>query len=64
MPISSTHIISGGIMGTGAAERIKAVRRGMYFDIFLIWVITMPATAIVSGLFYFFLLNGVKLLGI
>lgn len=64
MPVSSTHIISGGIMGTGSAERIKAVRWGMSFDIFLVWVITMPATAVVSAIIYFLLLNGVKLLGI
>jgi len=63
LPVSSTHIISGAVMGTGAAERVKAVRWGSSFNVFFVWRITMPATALVSAVIYFLLINGVKLLG-
>ena len=63
LPVSSTHIISGAVMGTGAAERVKAVRWGSSFNIFLVWLITMPFTAAVSAIIYFLLINGVKFVG-
>lgn len=63
LPVSTTHIISGAVMGTGAAERVKAVRWGSSFDIFLVWLITMPATAIVSAGIYFLIIQGVKFVG-
>ncbi|MEW6556179.1 MAG: inorganic phosphate transporter [Elusimicrobiota bacterium] len=63
LPVSTTHIISGAVMGTGAAERVKAVRWGSSFDIFIVWLVTMPATACVSAGIYFLLINGIKLLG-
>ncbi len=61
MPVSSTHIISGSVMGTGAAERVKAVRWEMGYNIFWIWLVTIPLTAGISGLIYFLILNLVKL---
>jgi len=63
LPVSTTHIISGAVMGTGAAERVKAVRWGQSANIFVVWLITIPSTVIVSAVIYFLLINGVKLLG-
>ncbi|PIU83436.1 MAG: anion permease [Elusimicrobia bacterium CG06_land_8_20_14_3_00_38_11] len=63
LPVSTTHIISGAVMGTGAAERIKAVRWGQSANIFIVWLITIPSTIIVSAVIYYLLLNGIKFLG-
>jgi len=46
-PLSSTHVISGGVMGAGAAKRLSAVRWGVAGSIVAAWVITLPA----AGLF-------------
>jgi PiT family inorganic phosphate transporter len=46
-PLSSTHVISGGVMGAGAAKRLSAVRWGVAGTIALAWVITLPT----AGLF-------------
>jgi inorganic phosphate transporter, PiT family len=46
-PLSSTHVISGGIMGAGAAKRLSAVRWGVAGTIALAWVVTLPT----AGLF-------------
>jgi PiT family inorganic phosphate transporter len=46
-PLSSTHVISGGIMGAGAAKRLSAVRWGVAGNIVAAWTLTLPA----AGLF-------------
>jgi PiT family inorganic phosphate transporter len=46
-PLSSTHVISGGVMGAGAAKRLSAVRWGVAGSIVAAWVITLP----IAGLF-------------
>jgi inorganic phosphate transporter, PiT family len=46
-PLSSTHVISGGVMGAGAGKRLSAVRWGVAGTIAAAWVITLPA----AGLF-------------
>jgi PiT family inorganic phosphate transporter len=51
-PLSTTHVISGGIMGAGAAKRVSAVRWGVAGNIVTAWVLTLPAAAIVGGLTY------------
>jgi PiT family inorganic phosphate transporter len=51
-PLSTTHVISGAIMGTGAAKRVSAVRWGVAGNIVTAWVLTLPAAAIVGGLTY------------
>ena len=48
-PLSTTHVISGGIMGAGAAKRISAVRWGVAGNIVVAWVLTLPASAIMGG---------------
>lgn len=49
-PLSSTHVISGGIIGSGAAEQISAVRWGVAGNITLAWVLTLPAAGAFGAL--------------
>jgi PiT family inorganic phosphate transporter len=51
-PLSTTHVISGAIMGTGAAKRVSAVRWGVAGNIVAAWVLTLPASAAVGGVTY------------
>ena len=51
-PLSTTHVISGAIMGTGAAKRVSAVRWGVAGNIVTAWVLTLPASATVGGATY------------
>ncbi len=51
-PLSTTHVISGAIMGAGAAKRISAVRWGVAGNIVTAWVLTTPAAAIVGAATY------------
>jgi inorganic phosphate transporter, PiT family len=52
MPVSTTHIISSAIMGTGASDRFSAIRWGVARNIGLAWVITLPASGITAALAY------------
>ncbi len=49
-PLSSTHVISGGVMGAGAAKRLSAVRWGVAGTIVVAWALTLPAAGIVGAL--------------
>ena len=51
-PLSTTHVMSGGIMGAGAAKRLSAVRWGVAGNIVVAWVLTLPASAAVGALTY------------
>ncbi|HEX3608553.1 MAG TPA: anion permease [Solirubrobacterales bacterium] len=51
-PISSTHAISGGVMGAGAAKRVSAVRWGVAGNIVTAWLLTLPASAAVGAAAY------------
>jgi PiT family inorganic phosphate transporter len=50
IPLSTTHVISTSIMGVGAAKRFSAVKWGVVERIVWAWVLTLPATALVSYL--------------
>jgi PiT family inorganic phosphate transporter len=50
IPVSTTHTITGAIIGVGAAQRVSAVRWGLAGNIVWAWVITIPASALVSAL--------------
>ena len=52
IPVSTTHTITGCIMGVGAARRASAVRWGVAGNIVIAWVITLPAAALIGALFY------------
>jgi inorganic phosphate transporter, PiT family len=51
-PLSTTHVISGGVMGAGAAKRLSAVRWGVAGNIVAAWVLTLPSAALVGGVVY------------
>jgi inorganic phosphate transporter, PiT family len=51
-PLSTTHVISGGIMGAGAAKRFSAVRWGVAGNIVGAWVLTLPVAGILGALTY------------
>jgi PiT family inorganic phosphate transporter len=51
-PLSTTHVMSGGIMGAGAAKRVSAVRWGVAGNFVVAWVLTLPASAAVGALVY------------
>jgi inorganic phosphate transporter, PiT family len=51
-PLSTTHVISGAVMGAGATKRLSAVRWGVAGNIVIAWVLTIPAAAAVAASFY------------
>jgi PiT family inorganic phosphate transporter len=51
-PISTTHVITTSIMGTGATKRLSAVRWGVARQIVLAWVLTLPAAAATAAAAY------------
>jgi inorganic phosphate transporter, PiT family len=51
-PLSTTHTISGAVIGSGAAKRLSAVRWGVAGNIVAAWVLTLPAAACIGGLAY------------
>jgi inorganic phosphate transporter, PiT family len=51
-PLSTTHVINGGVMGAGAAKRLSAVRWGVAGNIVLAWVLTLPAAAAIGAAVY------------
>jgi len=52
-PVSTTHVVSSGIMGAGAGQRVSAVRWGVAKNIVIAWFITIPASAIMAALSFF-----------
>jgi PiT family inorganic phosphate transporter len=52
IPVSTTHTITGAIIGVGAARRTWAVRWGVARGIVVAWVVTIPASAFIAALFY------------
>ena len=52
VPVSTTHTITGAIVGVGAARRVSAVRWGIAGSIIIAWVVTLPAAALIAAVFY------------
>jgi PiT family inorganic phosphate transporter len=52
IPVSTTHTITGAIVGVGAARRVSAVRWNVASNIVFAWIVTMPAVALIAALFY------------
>ena len=52
IPVSTTHTITGAIIGVGAARRMSAVRWGVANNIVVAWIITIPASAAIAAVFY------------
>ena len=55
MPVSTTHVIAGAIVGVGSIQRLKAVRWGLATNIIWAWVMTIPASALVGAVVMFFI---------
>ena len=53
IPVSTTHTITGAIIGVGAARRTSAVRWNVAKDIVIAWVVTMPAAGAIGAAFYY-----------
>src|SRR4051794_17151098 len=51
-PLSTTHVISGGVMGAGAAKRLSAVRWGVAGNMVGAWILTLPAAGAMGGIAY------------
>lgn len=55
IPVSTTHTITGAIMGVGATRRLSAVRWGVVNSIIAAWILTIPASALVAAACYYLL---------
>ena len=51
-PLSTTHVINGGVMGAGAGKRVSAVRWGVAGNIMMAWLLTLPAAASIGAVTY------------
>ena len=52
LPVSTTHVVSGSIMGVGTAKRLSAVRWGVAQQMVAAWVMTIPSTAVMGAVAY------------
>jgi inorganic phosphate transporter, PiT family len=52
-PISTTHVVTGSVMGAGATRRFSAVRWGIAGNILVAWLLTLPAAGLVAAALYF-----------
>ena len=52
LPVSTTHVVSGSIMGIGSAERVRAVHWGVARSMLVAWVVTIPISALMSAIIF------------
>jgi len=52
IPVSTTHTITGAIVGVGAARKVAAVRWNVASNVVVAWILTMPAAAVIGAAFY------------
>jgi PiT family inorganic phosphate transporter len=52
-PISTTHVVSGSVLGAGSTRRLRAVKWGVAGNIVFAWILTLPAAALVGALMYY-----------
>ena len=52
VPVSTTHTITGAIIGVGSVKRVSAVRWGVARQIVWAWVLTIPASGLIAALTY------------
>jgi PiT family inorganic phosphate transporter len=53
IPVSTTHTITGAIVGVGSAKRVSSVRWGLASNILIAWIVTLPSAAAIAAAFYF-----------
>ncbi|RZJ64707.1 MAG: inorganic phosphate transporter, partial [Flavobacterium sp.] len=56
IPVSTTHTITGAIIGVGVTKRVSAVRWGVTISLLWAWVLTIPVSAIIAALVYYFVM--------
>ena len=56
IPVSTTHTITGAIIGVGATKRLSAVRWGVTVSLLWAWILTIPVSAILAAIFYHIIL--------
>ena len=54
IPVSTTHTITGAIVGVGVAQDVKAVRWGITLNLVVAWVLTIPASGLIAAIFWQF----------
>ncbi|MGC1464769.1 MAG: inorganic phosphate transporter [Pseudolabrys sp.] len=54
IPVSTTHTITGSIIGVGAAKKVSAVRWSVAKEIMTAWILTIPAAGVLAAFFYWF----------
>jgi PiT family inorganic phosphate transporter len=52
IPVSTTHTITGAIMGVGAVKRLSAVRWGVTINLLWAWILTIPVSALLAAFIY------------
>lgn len=55
IPVSTTHTITGSIIGVGVTKRVSAVRWGVTINLLWAWILTIPVSALLAALLYYFL---------
>ncbi|MEI8158759.1 MAG: inorganic phosphate transporter [Burkholderiales bacterium] len=53
IPVSTTHTITGAIVGVGTAQDVKAVRWALTFNLVVAWVLTIPASGLIAAAFWY-----------
>ncbi|HZU11947.1 MAG TPA: anion permease [Chloroflexota bacterium] len=53
LPVSTTHVVTGAVLGAGTTDNPSAVRWGVGINIVTAWILTIPAAAVVAGVLYF-----------
>lgn len=56
IPVSTTHTITGSIIGVGITKRVSAVRWGVTINLLWAWILTIPVSALIAALIYYFIL--------
>jgi PiT family inorganic phosphate transporter len=56
IPVSTTHTITGSIIGVGATKRLSAVRWGVTINLLWAWVLTIPVSGLLAAIFYYIIL--------
>jgi PiT family inorganic phosphate transporter len=53
IPVSTTHTITGSIIGVGATKRLSAVRWGVTINLLWAWILTIPVSGLLAALIYY-----------
>ncbi len=56
VPVSTTHTITGSIIGVGITKRISAVRWGVTINLLWAWILTIPVSAVIAGIMYYIII--------